>query len=370
MSSSRDSFLNALSMNGGEGEHSYSNNSRHQRDVISKTRPIVEENIREMLLKLNFPKHCIKVTDLGCSSGQNTFLVMSEIINTITKSYQQINQSIPEIDYCLNDLPENDFNTTFKLVSSLNKEVKGNCFISGVPGSFYSRLLPKKSLHFLHSSYSIHWLSKVPQGLEDNKKNVYISSGCSLNVCQSYMEQFQNDFYLFLRMRSEEMLPNGRMVLTFIGKKDVDPLCRDGFYLWSLLSDALVDLVLEEVVKESEVDSFNLPFYQPNEEEVREVVRKEGSFEIKKIETHELLVSNKTGEDEDDDYDDQSHGIKIGKNMANITRAITEPMLVAHFGDTIIVDCLFKKFVHHATQNYASFPRQTTFNIIISLIRK
>lgn len=150
--------------------------------------------------------------------------------------------------YCLNDLPKNDFNTTFKLVPSFNKEVKGKCFVSGVPGTFYSRLFPKKSLHFIHSSFSIHWLSKVPQGLEDNENNVYIRSGCSLDVCKSYMNQFQNDFSLFLRLRSEEMLPSGRMVLTISGKKDLDPLFRDGFLRWALLSDALADLVSEVLI--------------------------------------------------------------------------------------------------------------------------
>ncbi|ESQ44656.1 hypothetical protein EUTSA_v10003363mg, partial [Eutrema salsugineum] len=340
--------MSSSSMNGGDGEHSYSSNSDNQRNSISKTQPIVEENIREMLLRLNFPKYCIKVADLGCSSGQNTCLVMFEIVNTITRLYNQKNQNLPEIDYCLNDLPENDFNTTFKLFSSLNKEGKGNCFLSGVPGSFYSRLFPTKSLHFLHSSYSLHWLSKVPQGLEYNKKNIYIRSGCSLNVCKSYMKQFQNDFFLFLRLRSEEMLSNGRMVLTFLGKQDLDPLNSDGHYICSLLSDALVDLVSElRIYQESDLDSFNLPLYKPNEGEVRE--------------THERLVSFKTGEKDDkDDNDDndRSHRIEVGKKRANITRSMTEPMLVAHFGDTII-DRLFDKFAHHATQNYASFPRQT-----------
>ncbi|CAA7024603.1 unnamed protein product [Microthlaspi erraticum] len=360
MSLPRNSFMNVLSMKGGDGEHSYSTNSDNQRNVIFKTRPVVEENIKEMLLELNFPE-CIKVSDLGCSSGENTFLVMFQIVNTITGSYQQTNQNLPEIDYCLNDLPENDFNTNFKMVPPFNKEVKGKCYISGVPGSFYSRLFPEKSLHFLHSSYSLMWLSKVPQGLEANKNNVYIRSGCSLSVCQSYMNQFQNDFNLFLRMRSEEMLPNGRMVLTFIGKKDVDPLCRDGFYLWSLLSDAFIDLVSEGVVKQSEVDSFNLPFYNPNEGEVVKSVRNEGSFEINKIETHEHVVSDKTDEEED--------GVKVGRKIANRARSITEPMLIAHFGDTIIIDHLFNKFAHHATQNYsASGP--TTFIIIVSLIKK
>lgn len=216
-----------------------------QRDVISKTRPVVEENIREVLNQFNFPEY-IKVADLGCSSGQNTFLVMLQIVNTITESYQsQTNQNPPEIDYCLNDLPENDFNSVFKLAPSFSEKVKGKCFISGVPGSFYTRLFPKKSLHFLHSSTSLHWLSKVPQGLEDNKRNIYIRSGCSLNVCKSYMNQFQNDFSSFLRSRSEEILSNGRMVLTFVGKKSLDPLARDGFYHCNLLSDALADLVSE-----------------------------------------------------------------------------------------------------------------------------
>ncbi|CAH2046578.1 unnamed protein product [Thlaspi arvense] len=365
MSSSRNSFMNVLSMNGGDGEHSYSSNSDNQRNVISKTRPMVEENIKEMLLNLNYPD-CIKVSDLGCSSGQNTFVVMLEIVNTVTGSYQQKQKNLPEIDYCLNDLPQNDFNTTFRLIPSFDKEVKGKCFISGTPGSFYTRLFPKKSLHFLHSSYSIMWLSKVPQGLEDNKNNVYIRSGCPINVCKSYMNQFQNDFYLFLRLRSEEMLPNGRMVLTFIGANDVDPLCRGDFYLWSLLSDALIDLVSERVVKQSEVESFNLPFYNPNEREVIKIVQNEGSFEINKIGTHEHLVSYKTDEEEDDD---QSHGIKVGRKMANRARSIAEPMLIAHFGDTSIINHLFKKFAHHATQKY-SFSSPTTFNIIMSLIKK
>lgn len=41
------------------------------------------------------------------------------------------------------------------------------------------------------------------------------------------------------------MLSNGRMVLTFVGKKSLDPLARDGFYHCNLLSDALADLVSE-----------------------------------------------------------------------------------------------------------------------------
>lgn len=115
------------------------------------------------MMGLSFPKY-IKVADLGCSSGQNTFFAMSEIINTTNVLCQKWNQNPPEIDCCLNDLPNNDFNTTFKFIHSFkekNLTCKAPYFVSGVPGSFYSRLFPRKSLHLVHSSYGLHWLSKV-----------------------------------------------------------------------------------------------------------------------------------------------------------------------------------------------------------------
>uniref|UniRef100_A0A0D3CL63 Uncharacterized protein n=1 Tax=Brassica oleracea var. oleracea TaxID=109376 RepID=A0A0D3CL63_BRAOL len=90
-----------------------------------------------MMMNLNFP-NCIKVAELDCSSGQNAFLAISEIINTISVLCQQSNQNPPEIDCCLNDLPENDFNATFKSIPFFNKELmitnQASCFVYGAPG--------------------------------------------------------------------------------------------------------------------------------------------------------------------------------------------------------------------------------------------
>uniref|UniRef100_A0A1J3JWE4 Salicylate/benzoate carboxyl methyltransferase n=1 Tax=Noccaea caerulescens TaxID=107243 RepID=A0A1J3JWE4_NOCCA len=361
--SSKYSFATALSMSGGDGDNSYSTNSLLQRRVLSKAKPVLVKNTKELIINLNFPKY-IKVADLGCSSGQNTLLAMSEIINTINVFCQKWNQNPPEIDCCLNDLPNNDFNTTFKFIhlfSEKNLTCKGSYFVSGVPGSFYSRLFPRNSLHFVHSSYGLHWLSKVPEGLEKNKMSVYITTSSPLSTYKAYLNQFRRDFTTFLKLRYEEMVPNGIMVLTFIGRKTIgNPLHRDCCHFWTLLSKSLRGLVVEGLVSASKVDSFYMPFYDPSEKEVKEIVRKEGSFEIKDIVTHEYDLGHCN--------QDESKRSKSGENEANYIRAVSEPLLVAHFGDAII-NILFNRFAHHVTQ-HASCKNKTTVSLVVSLTRK
>ncbi|CAH2070213.1 unnamed protein product [Thlaspi arvense] len=328
------------------------------------TKPILVKNTKEMLTNLNFPES-IKVADLGCSSGQNTFLVMSEIVNTINLLCQERNQKQPEIDCCLNDLPNNDFNTAFKFITLFKNKLRsdvGSCFISGVPGSFYSRLFPRKSLHLVHSVYSIHFLSKVPDGLEKNNMSVYITTSSPLSEYTAYLNQFQRDFTTFLRMRSQEMVSNGRMVLTVMGRNTLDdPLFRDCCHCWTLLSNSLCDLVLEGHLSASKVNSFKIPFYDPNEEELKEIIRKEGSFQINDVETHGFDLGHSN--------EDCSLQSLRGHKEAGCIRAVTETMLVAHFGDSINIDTLFSKYAHHVSQ-HTSCNIKTTVTLVVSLIRK
>ncbi|KAL0752449.1 hypothetical protein Bca101_034452 [Brassica carinata] len=364
--SSKHPLVSILSTRGGDGHNSYSTNSLLQRRVLSMTKPILVKNTIEMMTNLEFPE-CIKLADLGCSSGQNTFLVMSEIVNTINVLCQEWNQNPPEIDCCLNDLPNNDFNTTFKFLTFFNDKLTSKipCFVSGVPGSFYSRLFPRKSLHFVHSNYSLHYLSKVPDGLDKNKTSVYITGSSPISEHKAYLNQFQTDFTTFLRMRSEDMVSNGRMVLTLLGRKTlVDPLYRDCCHYWTLLSQSLCDLVFEGLVSASKVKSFNLPFYDPNEEEMREIVRNEGSFMINDLVTHVFDLGHSN---EDDSL--QSHRAKAGEKEANCIRAVVETMLVAHFGDSINIDILFEKYAHHVSQ-HDSCKNKTSVSLVVSLIRK
>ncbi|KAL2895618.1 Salicylate carboxymethyltransferase, partial [Bienertia sinuspersici] len=113
----------------------------------------------------------ICIADLGCSSAdQNNLNLIYEFIDTIEKARIELelgNNGLQEYQVYLNDLPRNDFNTIFRSLGNfeamLKKKMGDNlehCFVNGVPGSFHGRLFPSNHLHFVHASYSLHWLSQ------------------------------------------------------------------------------------------------------------------------------------------------------------------------------------------------------------------
>ncbi|KAJ4966547.1 hypothetical protein NE237_018396 [Protea cynaroides] len=87
---------------------------------------------------------------------------------------------------------------------------------------------------------------QVPQGLElRNKRNIYMSKTSPPCVIKAYYDQFESDFYEFLKFRSEELILGGRMVLIILGRRSPDPSSREYCYIWELLAVALNEMVSE-----------------------------------------------------------------------------------------------------------------------------
>uniref|UniRef100_A0A6N2LAX4 Uncharacterized protein n=1 Tax=Salix viminalis TaxID=40686 RepID=A0A6N2LAX4_SALVM len=308
-----------LHMNGGRGEKSYAQNSLVQRKVISMTKPIAEEAITN-LYRNTFPAS-LAIADLGCSSGPNTLFAVSELVKAVDEVRRKLGHQSPEYQVLLNDLPGNDFNAIFKSIVGLQEDMRkqmgdgfGPCFFTGVPGSFYGRLFRRKSLNFVYSSYSLMWLSQVPEGLEDNKGSICMVGTSPPSVC-----------------RSEELVAGGRMVLNIYSRKSEDPSSKECSYIWDLLSVALNEMVVEGIIEEEKSDSFNIPLYTPSPLEVESIVEKEGSFTI------DLLDVSQFNWNAYDDEVHQSEAFKDGGyNVAKSLRAVAEPMLVSHFGEAII----------------------------------
>lgn len=174
----------------GDGDSSYAKNSSTQGKAILSTKPMVEKATKEICMDLQ-PRSMV-VADLGCSSGANTLLFISEVIAIISEETpaNNNNRECPmEVQFFLNDLPNNDFNHNFQLLEQFKQSIVRDCargglqhppyYVAGVPGSFYTRLFPCNSVHIFHSSFSLMWLSQVPDllGSSMNKGNIYGSCG-------------------------------------------------------------------------------------------------------------------------------------------------------------------------------------------------
>ncbi|OVA08749.1 SAM dependent carboxyl methyltransferase [Macleaya cordata] len=338
-------------------------------------KPIIEEAIMDIFSKYTTTipmKSIIGFADLGCSSGPNTLLVVSYLMDTIFNKCRGSDVcASPEFLVFLNDLPSNDFNTIFKTLQGFcdeQKETKGDgfgpCFISGVPGTFYGRLFPRETLHFVHSSYSLHWLSQVPQGIDQsNKKNIYLAKSSPPFVLEAYLRQFQRDFWVFLRSRSKEIVGGGgRMVLTLIGRRSEDPCSKECCYFWELLAVALGDMVKQGLIEEEKLNSFNLPHYMPSPSEIKSVIQSEGSFIVNRLETFEV---NWDGEDAEDTAIDK---FRSSYNATNCIRAVSESLLVSHFGEEII-DELFRRYMQIVADR-VSREESKYINIVISMTKE
>ncbi|XP_071724898.1 probable methyltransferase TCM_000331 [Rutidosis leptorrhynchoides] len=123
--------------------------------------------------------------------------------------------------------------------------------------------------------------------------------------------------------------------------------------------------LLQGLVQEADIDTFDLPYYTPHKEVVKKIVEMEGSFSIENLETIEI---NWDSRDDISNKDFVFDELEVGRNVSNCIRAVTEAMLVSHFGDAIIED-LFISYAKHVGQNWLEEKVKST-KIVISFKKK
>ncbi|KAL3568370.1 hypothetical protein D5086_031021 [Populus alba] len=230
-----------------------------------------------------------RIADFGCSAGPNTFLAMEKIIEAVEQKYHAQFQNSPplELQVFFNDVTTNDFNTLFKTLPLYQKY-----FAAGVPGTFYGRLFPKSTLHLACSSYSLHWLSKVPEEVVDKKspawnKGSIQCSGTAEEVAKAYSAQFKTDMDNFLNARAQEIIGGGLMVIIIPGLPDGILMSQTGAGIFNdFFGSCLIDMAKLGVISEEKVDSFNLPLYYSSAKELEEIIKNNGHFFKRKVLQH------------------------------------------------------------------------------------
>ncbi|KAF5478979.1 hypothetical protein F2P56_005495 [Juglans regia] len=364
-----------LSMKGGKGEASYANNSQAQALHARSMLHLIEETLDGV--QLNSSEVPFVVVDLGCSCGSNTIYIVDVIIKHMIKRYEALGYEPPEFSAFFSDLPSNDFNTLFQLLppqanyggsmeECLAADSHRSYFAAGVPGSFYRRLFPARSIDVFHSAFSLHWLSQVPDSVLDkrskayNKGRVFIH-GAGENTANAYRKQFQTDLAGFLASRSQEMKRGGSMFLVCLGRTSVDPTDQGGAGLLfgTHFQDAWDDLVQEGLISNEKRDNFNIPVYAPSLQDFREVVEADGSFAINKLEVFKggspLVVSR------------PDDAVEVGRALANSCRSVSGVLVDAHIGDRLSEE-LFLRVERRAASHAKDLLEQLQFfHIVASL---
>ena len=96
-------------------------------------------------------------------------------------------------------------------------------------------------------------------------------------------------------------------------------------------------------MEKEKLDSFNIPFYAPSVDEVRDVIKQSEAFDINHI---QLFQSNWDPHDDLDDGDLVLDSVKSGVNVARCIRAVSEPLIAHHFREHILDD-LFGMYAHN-----------------------
>lgn len=118
------------------------------------------------------------------------------------------------------------------------------------------------------------------------------------------------------------------------------------------------------LIEEAKLDQFNLPFYAPTPEEVKQVIQTEGSFNIQRFDIYRV--------DWDANIDNGNKSLTSdsytrGKNVARSIRAVAESMLASHFGNEIMDD-LFERFSKKLSEYLEVAPGQAT-TIVVSMTK-
>ncbi|XP_048330074.2 loganic acid O-methyltransferase-like isoform X1 [Ziziphus jujuba] len=351
-------------MKGGDGLYSYANNFEIQRAASDATKQLINMAIAEKLDKeILLNSKTFRIADLGCSVGPNTFFAVQNIVEALESKYkqcQELNSQISEFLVLFNDHTTNDFNLLFTSLPQ-NRPY----YAAGVPGSFYDRLFPKASLHFVHSSIAaILWLSGAPKEVMNknspdwNKGRIhYLNSGAQ--VVRAYKAQFVKDMEQFLQVRAQEIVYGGLMVLIISGipngthhSQGLQCMTLD------LLGSCLMGLVRKGIVSEEKVDSFNVPIYEMSPQELEAGVERNGCFSIETIE----YIHHKR-------LDNHSHSVMNAKVFASHVRASLERIIKKHFGEDIL-DVLFDSFRKKIEENPSIFKSVKKVNFFVLLKRR
>ncbi len=229
-----------------------------------------------------------------------------------------------------NDLPSNDFSSLFHLVQSHDRSylhTRDNVSVLASGTSFYSRVMPRNSVHFGFSASAMHWLSRLPCKLSGAMNHLFLAHDSS--EAQAFRSQALDDWRRILTHRAHEMVPGGvfMVVVSCLDENGKSPLQ----YGIGVMHQVAVRMQNEGILSEQEVQDLTIGHYLRSRGELtdRSLLQRCG-LEVVRAEfkrpPNPIFQS----------YQRSGDAAEFAKSWVGYTQARMEPTVAAAFKDSTL----------------------------------
>jgi len=302
----------------------YDAHSEYQRSVAESGAALIDRCVAATTLPEAGETYV--VADYGCSTGANSIKMVSRAISAVRDRRPGIPAAALH-----NDVPTNDFNQLFaNLVATpgsyLNLDPPVLPLASAA--SFFETAAPAGSIRLGTSFSAAHWLSSQPEVVVPG--GFYFADAMG-ETGDALAAQADRDWATFLRTRSIELAPGGRLLVQMVGTNDAGQVtARRLLHAMAEVGEAMAS---EGLIGLDAVDRYILPVYARTAVEAEQPLHDDPSlaaaFTVEEISVDP--VPNPYLEAWKQDGDNYAYA----RSYAAFVRGFTESSLRLHLFDAV-----------------------------------
>nr|A0A6J4B4P7.1 RecName: Full=Methyltransferase LUC1; AltName: Full=Lucilactaene biosynthesis cluster protein 1 [Fusarium sp.]BBQ09592.1 methyltransferase [Fusarium sp.] len=237
-----------------QGKGLYSSHAALQHEAMLKALPLLQQATNTVVTNVNRNLRPLTVVEYGSAHGNNSIQPMVTILDSTPPG---------DIQLVFSDRPENDFNTLSTTVTTwaegLDKaKFPHSIFPAMIPRSFYRQVVPSRSADLGFSLAALHHLDHVPKSQDGVDHQALLKRQAHLDLLQ------------FLKLRADEIVPGGSLVLSFVSQSSSG---RENYAgLVDACRNAMIDMVKDGTLPGAVAGSFYVPTYNRTLQDVQKVI--------------------------------------------------------------------------------------------------
>ncbi len=269
-----------------EGMVDYNENSKAQRQNALRNSAVISDLARRVS---GLPGD-LNITDYGCGPGQSA-------IETVRPALDAWSASAPgkQISVCHADQPGNDWTALMKLAFGAEGYAQRNhpLQVRTSVGSFYSRMMPDRSVSLATCFAASHWFSS---SVALHAPDTVWFADLIGNARQQMWHKAEQDWSSFLKLRAKELQPGGYLLVATLGAVpepgETNGTAASGRGIYRALQVVTAAMAEEGLLDRKTADTFLFGLWFMTAEEARHALKTDAdlvaAYEIDTIEVGPL----------------------------------------------------------------------------------